>query len=57
MKAIITIIVLALVVWGIWWFAVRDNTVGIPATGDTYGQVEGDSDYLDPTASDIEGKG
>ncbi len=45
MKAIIWIIILALLAWGIWWFAGRDNEVGIPATaGDTYGQVEGASD-------------
>lgn len=44
MKAIIWIIVLAIIAWGIWWFVKRDDTAGIPATGDTSGQVEGASD-------------
>ncbi len=54
MKAIITIIILALVAWGVWWFA-RDNEVGIPATaGDEYGQVEGASDSSDNTLDEGE---
>jgi hypothetical protein len=61
MKAIIWIIILALVAWGIWWFANRDE-VGIPATaGETAGEVDGASDYLNASDSDdsgsYEGKG
>lgn len=59
MKAIIWIIILAFVVWGIWWFVHRDSTAGIPATGGQTGQAQGDStDYVAPTDSgSYDGKG
>jgi hypothetical protein len=45
MKAIIWIVVLILIIWGIWWLVHRNNTAGIPATGsDVTGQVDGASD-------------
>jgi hypothetical protein len=52
MKAIIWIIVIALVIWGIWWFVGRDNTpAGIPSTGSDAGQVEGASDMFDASST------
>jgi hypothetical protein len=56
MKALIWIIILALVVWGVWWFVQRDNP-GVPAAGDTSGQVEGASDSMGQNESglDIDG--
>ena len=52
MKAIIWIIILALVVWGIWWFAHRNSAAGIPSTGgDTTGQVQGASDMYNASST------
>ncbi|MBX4206455.1 hypothetical protein KW784_01580 [Candidatus Parcubacteria bacterium] len=54
MKAIIWIIILALVVWAIWWFARGNNTAGIPntATDTSTGQVEGSSDSYTASSTD-----
>lgn len=54
MKAIIWIIIVALVAWAIWHFMHTNSTAGIPSTaGDTSGQVQGASDtYFDASSTD-----
>jgi hypothetical protein len=44
MKAIIWIIVVALLAWGVWWFVSDDDVV---VNNDTAGEVNGDTDTFD----------
>lgn len=58
MKAIITIIVLALVAWGVWWFVTRDDTA--TPVGTNTSEVQGAVDVNADAGidlSDFESKG
>ncbi len=50
MKAIIWIIILAVVAWGIWYFMADENVVPT-SYGNNAGQVEGASDMYNPDGS------
>ena len=54
MKAIIWIIILAVVAWGIWYF-MKDNNAPVGVYGNTSGQVEGASDAYNADGSDAGG--
>lgn len=60
MKALITIVILALVAWGIWWFARGNDTevlndLGNNQNGEVQGVTDGSGDDVD--LSQFESKG
>ncbi len=44
MKAIIWIIVLALIAWGIWWFVKKDDATPLGANDSNAAEVQGAAD-------------